>query len=234
MGETVPRRLAMEVLQEVAREVFEPVLEACPDLAPGLDEVAAEVSAVPEAEKREAGQSAPAHSLRNLVIAERHRVAATHRRMIRGQAQLMDRAGDRAALAAAALQLDDFETGSHSAGELFKKLMERWQELLRGRAEVTIVLDEQWNVIRAHIAAPEGRRLAAQLLEGGTFDLNDLHLPRHVTWQPAELATCRAVINADGRPVQFERNERGGPFMPDFQRRLRTDGLPRTRILSGD
>lgn len=238
IGEAVPRRLAIEVLQEAAREVFEPVLDACTGVAPGLEDVVAggigRVDDVPEAEKRQAGQSAPAHALRNLVIAERHRVAATHRRMISVQRELMARAGERAALLAAAGRLRELEAGSHSAGRLLKALMDRWKELLRGRAEVSVVLDERWNVVRAHIAAPDGRQLASQLLAGGAFDLNDLHLTRHVTWHAAELATCRAALSPDGRPLRFERNEKGAPFMAEFQRRLRTDGLPRTRMLTGD
>jgi len=253
MGETVPRQLAMEVLQEVAREVLDPVLDACGGVTPGLEEFVAGgiggVSDVPEAEKRAAGQSAPAHSLRNLVIAERHRIAGAHSRLIKGQRPLMDaataRAGGagaggladyRAMLMAAAGRLDELETGSHTAAALFKAMVERWKDLLRGRADVTIVLDEQWNVVRAHVSTAEGRRLASQLLAdaGGFFDLNDLHLTRHVTWRPAELAECSAMLSPDGRPVGFSRNEKGAGHLPDFQRRLRTDGLPRTKILSGD
>jgi hypothetical protein len=253
LGETVPRQLAIEVLQEAAREVFTPVFETCDGVAPGLQELVAEsmgkVDDVPEVEKREAGQSAPAHSLRNLVIAERQRVAIAHSRLIRRQVGLMNAAEDRVAgggagdfldyravLMAAAGRLDELESGSHTAGGLFKVLFERWKELLRGRAEVRIVLDEQWNVLRAHIAAPDGGKLASQLLAGGGgfFDLNALHLTRHVTWQAAELAHCQAVIAPNGNPVGFDRNEKGGPFFEAFQRRLKNDGLPRTRVLTGD
>jgi hypothetical protein len=53
-------------------------------------------------------------------------------------------------------------------------------------------------------------------------------------WQAADLARVEAVVSAQGRPIRFDRNERGGPFMQDFERRLRTDGLPRTKLLSGD
>jgi hypothetical protein len=204
---------------------------------------------VPEVERPEAGQSAPAHALRNLVIAERQRVAISHSRLIKRQVGLMkaaeDRAargrasdlgGYRAALLAAAGRLDELESGSHSAGALFKVLFDRWKDLLRGRRQVEIVIDDQWNVLRAHIMLPEGRRLAAQLLSdgGGIFDLNDLHLTRHVVWEAADLARVEAVVSPQGKAVRFDRNERGGAFMDDFQRRLRSDGLPRTKVLSGD
>ena len=147
-----------------------------------------------------------------------------------------DLGGYRAALIAAAGRLDELETGSHSAGALFKVLFDRWKDLLRGRQQVEIVLDEQWTVLRAHILLPEGRRLAAQLLAdgGGIFDLNNLHLTRHVVWQAADLARVEAVVSPQGKPVRFDRNEQGGAFMEDFQRRLRSDGLPRTKVLSGD
>jgi hypothetical protein len=251
-GETVPRDLALEVLREAAHEVFAPVLDACVGVAPGLEDLVAEsmgrVDEVPEAERPEAGQSAPAHALRNLVIAERQRVAITHSRLIKRQVSLMHAAEDRAALAGAGLsdyraaliaaagRLDELETGSHSAGALFKVLFDRWRDLLRGRADATIVLDERWTVLRAHIAVPEGRRLASQLLAdaGGMFDLNKLHLVRHVTWQASEMGRCEAYLSADGKPIRFERNEAAAPFFEDFQRRLRTDGLPRTTVLSGD
>jgi hypothetical protein len=252
-GETVPRELAVEVLREAAYEVFEPVLDACVGVAPGLEDLVADsmgkVQDVPEVENREARQSAPAHALRNLVIAERQRVAISHSRLIKRQVGLMKGAEDRAArgsasdladyraaLLAAAGRLDELETGSHSAGALFKVLFERWKDRLRGREQVEIVLDEHWTVLRAHIMVPEGRRLAAQLLAdgGGIFDLNALHLTRHVVWQAADLARVEAVVSPQGQAVRFDRNERGAQFMEDFQRRLRSDGLPRTKVLSGD
>jgi hypothetical protein len=253
LGETVPRQLALEVLQEAARGVFEPVLEACAGVAPGLEDVIADgmgsVDEVRESEKQEAGQSAPAYALRNLVIAERHRVATTHGRLIKGQVNWMrlsservssanaDGAADyRAMLAAAAGRLDELETGSHSAGALFTTLIERWQDLVKGRADVAIVLDEDWTVVRAHVATKEGRRLASQLLgdAGGFFDLNELHLVRHVVWNASDTARLEAVISPEGRPLRFDRNEKGAQFMSDFQSRLRNEGLPRTKVLSGD
>jgi hypothetical protein len=246
-GEKVPRDLAVEVLREVAREVFEPVLEACVGVAPGMEDLIADgmgkVDDVPEAEKVEPGMSAPAHALRNLVIAERHRIASTQGRLIKGQVTLMQHAADRAAgggqrdvLAAAAMDLDELETGTHSASGILKVLMDRWDDLARGGAAVVIVIDEHWNVTRAHIKTSDGRRLASQLLQdaSGTFDLNDLKLTRHVTWEAADLARCEALLDGEGRIRQLDRNEKGGQYFDDFQRRLRTDGLPVTKTLSGD
>ncbi len=243
-GETVPRELAIEVLREAAHDVFAPVLEACVGVAPGLEDLVAEsmgkVDEVREVERPEAGQSAPAHALRNLVIAERQRVAITHSRLIKRQVSLMhsaeERATPRAALIAAAARLDELETGSHSAGALFKLLFGRWQDALRGRAAVSITIDQHWTVLRAHIATAEGRRLASQLLAdgGGLFDLNQLHLTRQVVWQASDLGRCEAFLAPDGKPIRFDRNEAGAAFFDDFQRRLREDGLPRTKVLSGD
>ena len=148
----------------------------------------------------------------------------------------IDLSGYRRALVAAAGRLDELETGSHSAGALFQVLFDRWRELLRGRLQVRIALDAEWRVVRAHIEGQNGRGLALQLLAdgGGFFDLNALHLPRHVVWEPAELARCEAVVDPRGRAVRFDRNEGGAPFEAEFQRRLRADGLPRTQVLSGD
>jgi hypothetical protein len=246
-GEAVPRDLAVEVLREAAHEVFTPVLEACVGVAPGLEDLVAgsmgKVDDVPEVERPEAGQSAPAHALRNLVIAERQRVAIAHSRLIKRQVSLMAAAEERAgrqggdyrfALIAAAGRLDELETSSHSAGSLFKLLFERWKDMLRGRAAVTIVLDHQWTVARAHIATADGRRLAAQLLRGGVFDLNDLHLTRHVVWEASDLGRCEAFLAPNGKPIRFDRNADGAAFFDDFQRRLRSDGLPVTKVLSGD
>jgi hypothetical protein len=247
-GEKVPRELAVEVLREVAREVFEPVLEACVGVAPGMEDLVAEgigaVEGVPEAEKIEPGMSAPAHALRNLVIAERHRIASAQGRLIKGQLSLMGLAGDRAArgegsrgpLVAAAMRLDELETGTHSAGGILKTLMERWEDLARGGAAVTIVLDQHWKVVRAHIRTADGRRLAAQLLQdaSGSFDLNELKLTRSVTWEAADLARCEALLDGDGRIRALDRNEKGGAFFDEFQHRLRTEGLPRTQVLTGD
>ncbi len=183
------------------------------------------------------------------MIAERQRVATTHGRLIKGQVNWMrlsaDRVGGsnadgvadyRAMLAAAAGRLDELETGSHGAGALLKSLLERWQDLVKGRADLSIVVDEDWTVMRAHVATKEGRRLASQLLAdaGGFFDLNELHLVRHIVWNASDSARLEAVISPEGRPLRFDRNEKGAEFMSDFQARLRNDGLPRTKVLSGD
>jgi hypothetical protein len=248
-GEAVPRALALEVLREAAHEVFTPVLDACVGVAPGFEELVAEslgaVDEVRDVERPEPGQSAPAHALRNLVVAERGRVAATHSRLIRRQVAFMAAAESRAAvdlteyrraLVAAAGRLDELETGSHSAGALFRVLFDRWRELVRARLAVRIVLDERWKVLRAHIEGTGGQALARQLLAdgGGVFDLGALHLARHVVWQPAELAVCQATVDPDGRTGPIDRNERAAPFADEFERRLRTEPLPPTRVLSGD
>ena len=248
-GETVPRELAIEVLREAAHDVFAPVLEACVGVAPGLEDLVVEsmgkVDEVREVERPEAGQSAPAHALRNLVIAERQRVAITHSRLIKRQVSLMEAAEERAESSTSRYRadrsrrqrLDDLETGSHSAGALFKLLFARWQDALRGRAAVSIVIDEHWTVLRAHISTREGRRLASQLLAdgGGLFDLNQLHLTRHVVWQAVRSRALRGVRLA---PTA----SRSGSTATRPARRSSTtssaacgsDGLPRTKVLSGD
>ena len=247
-GEKVPRELAIEVLREVARQVFEPVLEACVGVAPGMEDLVADgmgkVEDPGEYEKAEPGMSAPAHALRNLVIAERHRIASTQGRLIKGQVSLMRLAEDRAArgdshhglLASAAMRLDELETTTHSASGILKLIADRWDDLAKGGAAVIIELDDQWKVTRAHIKMADGRRLASQLLEdgSGTFDLNLLKLTRHVTWHAADLAHCEALLDADGRVRQVDRNEKGGQFFDQFQRRLRVEGLPMTHVLTGD
>jgi hypothetical protein len=127
-GETVPSALAVELLPEAARAVFAPVLEACAGVTPGLDDLVSESIG-------SAGDAPAARSqMRDLVIAERQRMAVTHSRLITRQARLVkaaDERGRRDALVAAARRLDELETGSHSAGALFNLLLERWMELLR-------------------------------------------------------------------------------------------------------
>ena len=125
-GETVPRARALEILRDAAHEVFTPVRDACVGVTPGLEDLVQE--SMGKVDDVGEGQNA----LRNLVIAERQRVAATHSRLIRRQVALMKAAEDRAAvdhsaLVAAAGRLDELETGSHSAGALFQVLFDRWR-----------------------------------------------------------------------------------------------------------
>jgi hypothetical protein len=248
-GEAVPRELAKEVLREAARDVFEPVLAAAAETAGEVAEHVEDgfgVTDVHAAENpREPGASAPAFALRNLLVAERRRIAATQMRMLKSQVALADAAAERAGsggesyrkrLLGANVDLNELEETSHSADGIFKTIMDRYREAAKGRAEVRIVLDADWKVVRAHITAPRGSKLASQLLadHSGWFDLNDLHLPRHVTWEPADLATCEAVLDARGATRRLDRNEKGGAFFDEFQQRLRADGLPGTRVLTGD
>ena len=44
---------------------------------------------------------------------------------------------------------------------------------------------------------------------------------------------CEALLDARGNPRRFDRNDKGGAFFDEFQEKLR-DGLPHTRVLSGD
>ena len=113
--------------------------------------------------------------------------------------------------------------------------MDRYKEAAKGDGRVKIVIDKDWRVVRAHITGPRSNKLAAQLLQdhSGWFDLNALHLSRHVLWEPAELAVCEALIDDRGSPRRFDRNDKGGAFFDEFQEKLR-DGLPFTRVLSGD
>jgi hypothetical protein len=247
-GERVPRELALEMLREISRQVFEPVLDACVGVAPGMEDLVADgmgkIEDVPERETIEPDMSAPAHALRNLVIAERHRVATSQGNLIKGQISLMRLAEDRAVrgdphhglLVSAAMKLDELETSTHSAAGILKLITERWDEMQRGPAAVLIVLDSEWKVMRAHIKMADGRRLATQLLQdnAGNFDLNELKLTRQVTWEASDFARCQALLDAEGRIRELDRNDKGGAFFDDFTQRLRSDGLPRTKILSGD
>jgi hypothetical protein len=248
-GEAVPRELAKEVLREAARDVFEPVMAAAAEAAGEVSDHVADGFGVadeaPAEQPRQPGASAPAFALKNLVVAERRRIAAAQMRMLKSQVSFSSTAEDRAVdggsgyrarLVGASMDLNELEATSHSAAGIFKTLMERFEEAAKGRAEVTIVIDPQWRVVRAHIRAPRGSKLASQLLgeHSGWFDLNDLHLSRQVVWQPAELAECSAVLDSSGRVRRYERNQKGGAFMDEFQEKLRADGLPHTRVLTGD
>ena len=93
------------------------------------------------------------------------------------------------------------------------------------------MLDADWRVVRAHITAPRGAqaRRPAAADHSGWFDLNDLHLARHVIWEPAELAECEALLDARGTPRRFDRNEKGGAFFDEFQRAPAHAAACRTR-----
>jgi hypothetical protein len=213
-GERVPRDLAIEVLREVSRQVFEPVLDACVGVAPGMEDLVADgmgkIEDVPERETPEPNMSAPAHALRNLVIAERHRIASSQGNLIKGQISLMRLAEDRAVrgdshrgmLVSAAMKLDELETGTHSASGILKLLMEKWDELNRGGAAVLIVLDENWRVMRAHIKMADGREywrretlpLGARILHG---------FSHRFVW--------------DGGPVHVDGTVRAGDVLAGFE-----------------
>jgi hypothetical protein len=248
-GEAVPRELAKDVLREATRDVLEPVMAAAAEVAGEVADHVAEGYGVadrwPAENPRTPGASAPAFALRNLVVAERRRIAAAQMRLLKAQVSFSDVAEDRAVrggsayragLIGASKDLNELEETSHSAAGIFKTLMERFKEAAKGRVQVQIAIDSDWRVVRAHITAPRGHKLAGQLLSehSGWFDLNDLHLTRLVTWEPAELAVCEALIDRRGTPRLFDRNDKGGAFMDEFRERLRAYGLPHTRVLTGD
>ena len=247
-GEAVPQQLAREILREAARDVLEPVFEAAQETAGEVaDHVTKGMGKLDEVKPdkpRQSGTSAPAYALTNLVVAERRRIASTQMKLLKQQVVFGEGAAARAAegrglrerLAAANLRLNEMEEKSHSPEGIFKLLMRRYETLVRGRPEVRIVLDADWRVVRAHIGAANGNKLAGQLLtdHGGYFDLNLLKMGRHVIWQPAELAECEAVLDERGGLRSATRNGKAGEYFEEFTERLRRDGLPSTRVLTGD
>src|ERR687893_437661 len=97
-GEAVPRELAKEVLQEAARDVFQPVLAAAAETAGEVADHVADGIVVtdvhPAETPREPGASAPAFALRNLLVAERRRIAATQMRLLKSQVTFAEAAAD--------------------------------------------------------------------------------------------------------------------------------------------
>src|ERR687897_1079297 len=249
MGEAVPQELAKEILREGARDVLQPVFAAAAETAGEIgDQVARSIGTPDQVRKeqaRSAGTSAPAYALTNLVVAERRRIAQRQMKLLKAQVSLGDLGAMRAGvgggafrerLAGANLLLNKLEETSHSPQGIYKTLMERYKKALVGRTEVTILVDPQWRVVRAHITAANGRKLAGQLLQehSGWFDLNALHLSRQLTWEPAELAQCEALFDARGTLRAATRNQKGAAHFDEFQQRLRTGGLPHTSVLTGD
>src|SRR5688572_26849628 len=100
-GEAVPRELAKEVLREAARDVFEPVMAAVADAAGEVGDHVSDgfgvADTAPAEQPREPGASAPAFALRNLVVAERRRIAAAQMRLLKAQVSFSNAAEDKAA-----------------------------------------------------------------------------------------------------------------------------------------
>jgi len=249
MGEAVPQELAKEILREGARDVLEPVFAAASETAGELgDQVGKSIGTPDQIRKeqpRQGGQSAPAYALTNLVVAERKRIAQRQMKLLKAQVGFGDLGATRAGMGGSSfrerlvgsnLLLNKMEETSHSAHGIYKTLMERYAKALVGRTEVTILIDPHWRVVRAHITAANGRRLASQLLQehSGWFPLDALHLGRHVTWEPAELASCEALYDARGTLRATMRNQKGAAYLDEFQQRLRREGLPHTHVLTGD
>ena len=249
MGEAVPQELAKEILREGARDVLQPVFAAASETAGELGDQVARSMGTPDQVRKEqarpSGTSAPAYALTNLVLAERRRIAQRQMKLLKAQVTFGDLGATRAGvgggafrerLTAANLVLNRLEETTHSPRGIFKTLMERYKKALVGRTEVTILVDPHWRVVRAHITAANGRKLASQLLQehSGWFDLNLLHLARHLTWEPGELAQCEALFDARGTLRATMRNQKGAAHFDEFQRRLRSEGLPHTHVLTGD
>src|ERR671914_2217227 len=100
-GEAVPRELAKEVLREAARDVFEPVMAAAADAAGEVADHVADgfgvADTAPAEQPQSPGMSAPAFALRNLVVAERRRIAAAQVRLLKAQVSFSNTAEDKAA-----------------------------------------------------------------------------------------------------------------------------------------
>ena len=252
-SESVPREAVQDFISDFTEKFFREILDVDLDAIPFLYEKVEEAIGFAEdpAEDikphREEGQ--PTNSLRNLALAERERLAGEHRDMLKGQTGMQraavedmstidpDRRNEeREELARVAKQVNRMEMTTHSAEWLFKQILDAWKDELRDTSIVVVDIDEQWNVRRAHIRGRDGKKLATQLLgdNSGVFDLNELKLVRVVRFRPAELAEVEVTVAPNGQVKNVKRNEKGGDHVEEIVRRLNRDGLPETRILSGD
>jgi hypothetical protein len=191
----------------------------------------------------------PTNTLRNLSLAERERLAAEHKRMLKDQSGMTRQAvgemttidpgrrhEEREELARIAAEVNRMELTTHSAEWLFKQILDAWKDELRDTSVVQVELDERMIVRRAHIRGRDGKKLATQLLgdNSGVVDLNDLKLWRKVKIRPAELAEIDLEMAPNGDIRNVRRNEKAAEYLEQVVRELNRDGLPETRILSGD
>jgi hypothetical protein len=252
-SETVPREAVQDFLamytQKFFTELMETGLDSVPFLAEAVDGAIGFADEPSEDIRPVKGEGQPTNSLKNLALAERERVAGEHERMLKSQ-RLMIRAAisemtttdplrrdeQRDALTGISVDVNRLEMTTHSAEWLFKQILAAWKEETKDSSTVQLDLDEQWNVRRAHIRGRDGKKLARQLVadNGGSFDLNELKLARRIVFRPAELAEVEVELAPDGSLRAVKSNQKGQIYVEEITRRLRTEGLPTTRILSGD
>jgi hypothetical protein len=252
-SESVPREAVQDFLamytQKFFAEVMETGLDAVPFLAESVDQAIGFAEEPAEDIRQEKGEGQPTNSLKNLALAERERLAYQHERMLKSQRMMiraavaemtttdpLRRDDQRDLLTGISVDVNRLEMTTHSAEWLFRSILAAWKEESKDTSVVQVDLDEQWTVKRAHIRGRDGKKLARQLIadNGGTFDLNELKLARRVVFRPAELAEVEVELGPDGAIRAIKRNEKGGPYVEEITRRLRSEGLPATRILSGD
>lgn len=252
-SESVPRSAVEDFIGDFTERFFREILDVDLDAIPVLYEKVEEAigSADEPSEDikphREEGQ--PTNSLRNLALAERERLAGEHRDMLKSQRAMQRGAVDhmstidpdrrneeREELARIAAEVNRMELSTHSAEWFFRQILDAWKDELRDTSVLHVDVDDQWNVRRAHIRGRDGKKLASQLLgdNSGVFDLNELKLHRVVRFRPAELAEVEVEMAPNGDVKSVKRNEKGGPYVQEIVRRLNREGLPETRVLSGD
>ena len=252
-SESVPRAAVEDFIADFTERFFRELLDVDLDAIPYLyDRVEEAIGSADEPSEdikqhREEGQ--PTNSLRNLALAERERLAGEHREMLKDQ-RSMQRAAvehlstidpdrrneEREELARIAREVNRKELSSHSADWFYRQILDAWKDELRDTSVLHVDIDESWNVRRAHIRGRDGKQLASQLLgdNSGVFDLNELKLHRVLRFRPAELAEVEVEIAPNGDVKSVKRNEKGGDHVEEIVRRLNRDGLPETRVLSGD
>lgn len=252
-SESVPREAVQDFISDFTGRFFREILDVDLDAIPFLyDKVERAIGSADEPSEdikphREEGQ--PTNSLRNLALAERERMGGEHRSMLKAQRAMQrgavedmstidpDRRNEeREELARIAAEVNRMELSTHSAEWLFRQILDAWKDELRDTSVVHIDVDEQWNVRRAHIRGRDGKKLASQLLgdNSGVFDLNELKLARVLRFKPAELAEVEVQLTPAGEIKTFRSNEKGAAHVEEITRRLKREGLPETRVLSGD
>ena len=202
----------------------------------------------PAEQPRQPGASAPAYALHNLVVAERRRIAAHADAAAQGagrrSAQPARRAPARAAaryrerLLGANMDLNEMEETSHSADGIFKTLMERYKEAAKGRTEVR---DRDRPATGASCARTSPRRAARKLAGPAAAGAQRLVRPqRPAPRAPRHLGAggarrLRGAARRPGRAAALRPQREGRRATSTSSRSgCARDGLPHTRVLTGD
>lgn len=251
---TIPKGVGEIIIESFTKFVFEKVLDETLKKIPAAKEIFALGKSIIEdidKEKKRVQQASTSYSLGQFIVNHRTSIRKLTSRLKSDKVNIqsdtiksydaLKTEAEKKQYRSTLIWKNDYytklEAGSHSPEKLFQMIATLWINQSNTNNHLFVRINQNWEVVTAHIHAPMGQKLAEQLLKTniGEVNLNNFKIYKKVEYAPAALTYVNMDFDSNGKSASpLTANIYGQHHVNDFLKNIRTRGFPKTKILTGD